>query len=86
MDMGKIIVLVAEGCPACSRLRGKIGGNKKFEFMDVITNPDAKRLAHELGIHAVPSFLFPNKRGELCALDDEGKAGKCTKEHKHGEK
>jgi hypothetical protein len=85
MDMGKIIVLVAEGCPACSLLRGKIEGDNRFELMDVTMNPEAKRLAHELGIKAVPSFLYSNKRGELCVLDDEGKAGKCTTEkHKHG--
>ena len=85
MNMPKIIVLVAEGCPACSQLRGKIDGDNRFELMDVTTNPEAKRLARKLGVTAVPSFLYSNKRGELCVLDDEGKAGKCTQEkHKHG--
>jgi hypothetical protein len=84
---GKIIVLVAEGCPACSQLGEKIGGDNRFELMDVTTNPEAKRLAHELGVTAVPSFLYSNKRGELCVLDDKGKAGKCVREtYKHGEK
>lgn len=91
MNMGKIIVLVAEGCPACSQLREKIDGDDRFELMDVTTNPEAKRLANEFGIKAVPSFLFPNKRGELCELNAKGKAEKCIRDehkydHKHGKK
>ena len=87
MTMGKIIVLIAEGCPACSQLKGKLSGDKRFELMDVTSNPQARRLAKELKITAVPSFLFSNKRGETCLLDDKGKAGKCIKEeHKHEKK
>ena len=87
MAKAKIVVLVAEGCPACAELKVEIGNDKRFELMDVTSNPQAKRLAKELGITAVPTFLSPNKRGEMCLLDDNGKAGKCIKEeHKHEKK
>jgi thioredoxin-related protein len=90
MNMGKndkIIVLVAEGCPACADLKGKIGKDKRFELMDVTSNAEAKRLATELGVNAVPTFLYPNKTGGICVLDDDGKAGKCIKgEHQHAKK
>lgn len=76
----KIIVLVAEGCPACFQLRGKIDGDDRFELMDVTTNPEARLLAKKLGITGVPSFLYSNKKGQICTLNEEGKAGKCTKE------
>jgi len=83
----KIIVLVAEGCPACAELKGKIGNDKRFELMDVTSNSDAKRLANELGVNAVPTFLYPDKRGGICVLDDNGKAGKCIKgERNHAKK
>jgi len=83
----KIIVLVAEGCPACAELKVEIGNDKRFELMDVTSNPQAKRLAKELGINAVPTFLSPNKRGGICILDDNGKAEKCiNNKYQHAKK
>lgn len=83
----KIIVLVAEGCPACAELKGKIGNDKRFELRDVTTNPEARQLAKKLGVTGVPSFLYPNKSGGICVLDDNGKAEKCIKnKHQHTEK
>jgi len=77
----KIIVLVAEGCPACTDLKGKIDGDKRFELMDVTTNPKARQLAKKLGITGVPTFLYSNKKGQVCTLNEEGKAGKCVNKH-----
>ena len=84
----KIIVLVAEGCPACAELKGKIGNDKKFELRDVTKDAKAMRLAKKLGVTGVPTFLYPNKKsGEICVLDDKDKAGKCIKgEHQHAKK
>jgi len=84
----KIIVLVAEGCPACTQLKGKIGEDKRFEVMDVTTNPKARQLAKKLGITGVPTFLYSNQKGQVCMLNDEGKTSKCIKgeEHKHAKK
>lgn len=81
----KIIVLVAEGCPACAELKEKIGNDKRFELRDVTKNPEARQIAKKLGITAVPTFLYPNRRdGEICVLDDNGKAEKCIKsKHQH---
>ncbi len=62
----KIIVLVAEGCPACTQLKGKIDGDTRFELMDVTTNPKARQLAKKLGIKAVPTFLYSKKKGQVC--------------------
>ncbi len=88
MDMDKnkkIIVLVAEGCPACSQLKEKIMGDNRFELMDVTTNPKALQLAKKLGVTGVPTFLYSNKNGQVCTLNEEGKAGKCTKEPQKNE-
>jgi len=84
----KIVVLVAEGCPACVELKGKIGNDKRFELRDVTTNPEARQLAKKLGVTGVPAFLYPDKkRGEICALNDDGKAEKCIKdERQHAKK
>lgn len=83
----KVRVLVAEGCPVCTDLKKKIVGDKRFEVLDVTSNPDALRLAHELGVKAVPTFLYPNKTGGICVLNDDGKVGKCIKEtKKHAKK
>ena len=83
----KIIVLVAEGCPACSQLKEKIVGDTRFELMDVTTNPKARQLAKKLGITGVPTFLYSNQKGQVCTLNEEGTVGKCTKkEHKNEEK
>ena len=88
MNMGKdakIIVLVAEGCPACSQLKGKITGDDRFELMDVTTNPEARQLAKKLGVTGVPTFLYSNKNGQVCTLNEEGKAGKCVRGPKKNE-
>jgi thioredoxin-related protein len=87
----KIIVLVAEGCPACTDLKGKINDDDRFEVMDVTTNPKARQLAQKLGITGVPTFLYSNKKGQVCTLNEKGTAGKCIRDehkydHKHEEK
>ena len=81
----KIIVLIAEGCPACTQLKGEIDGDKRFELMDVTTNPKALQLAKKLGVTGVPTFLYSNKKGQVCTLNEEGTVGKCTKEPQKNE-
>ena len=80
---GKIRVLVAKDCSVCTELKGEIGGDKRFEFMDVSSNIEAKRLVRELHIHEVPTFLYTDeKQGKICVLNDDGKADKCIKSKK----
>ena len=81
----KIIVLVTEGCPACSQVKQKIGKNKRFQLMDVTTNPEARQLAKKLGVTGVPTFLYSNKNGQVCTINDAGKVEKCIKEPRKNE-
>ncbi len=84
----KIIVLVAEGCPACAELKKEVGNNKRFELRDVTKDEAAMRLAEKLGVKGVPTFLHNDKKsGEICLLDDNGKVEKCVKDnHQHTKK
>ena len=84
----KIVVLVAEGCPACAELKEQIGNDEKYELLDVTTNDEALTLARKLGVKGVPTFLYSNRKsGEICLLDDNGKVKKCIKDkHQHTKK
>jgi len=53
--------------------------------MDVTTNPEARQLAKKLGVTGVPTFLYSNKNGQVCTINDAGKVEKCIKEPRKNE-
>jgi hypothetical protein len=76
----EIVVIVAEGCPACERLKETIPPDSGVRFLDVTKSEEAVRIASDLGIRAVPTFVAINhEENELCSLDRDFKPKKCVK-------
>jgi len=75
----RLVVIVAEGCPACEALKRRLAESKaKIELLDVTKSPEAARIMRDLGMFKVP-LLVLLEGDRACAFDDEKKEVKCVK-------
>jgi len=70
-------VLASKSCPACAELKRKMPALK---FLDLDANPEANRLADQLGIAYIPAvILVDSEAGTVCLVDRSLKPLKCAK-------
>jgi len=76
--MGKeIVAIVAEGCPGCEELLGRLRErNLSVRVLDVTKSLEAAQIVRDLGIDRVPT-LVSVERGEAgtkyCTIDERAK-------------
>lgn len=78
--MREYVVIVSKNCPSCEWLKKKLPPESGVKFLDVSVDPEAVRIARDLDIMAVPTFVVIDRElAELCALDKNMKPVKCVK-------
>jgi len=78
--LSEIVVITAKGCPGCEYLKRVLPADSGVKFLDITEDPEAARIAQELDIMTVPTFVVINREvNELCSLDKNFKPIKCVK-------